>query len=342
VSLANSILIGNKVVTAGDEPITTDNDVAALSKDDGNNLLGWATEATIPGRGTNPPSVLPVALADSTVTGVTLAAAAAWLAAAPADNGGLTPTIALLEGAPAIDGAGDSAPKTDQRNLLRVGRADVGAYEYGASIEPASTNAAILTADQPSSTTQNKINFTLAAQFAEADAVNAVELVFSYDKGFFNAVPTVVAEGFEVASTFVNTEKGLISVVIGVVNDKIINFDVPSDLAKVALTVKEGLKPDKAALKLESFKVYSKGGPLASEILSGTAETAISILNTEPNDVNQDGAVDTADLSLALYYFGALSGDEDWSVTGVADIDGDGDVDMADITILVNAIHAAV
>jgi hypothetical protein len=341
VALANSILIGNKVVTTGDEPATTDNDVAALSKDGGNNLLGVATEATIPGRGTNPATVLPVALVDSTVTGVTLEAAAAWLAPAPADNGGLTPTIALLEGAPAIDSAGDSAPKTDQRNLLRVGQGDIGAYEYGASIEPASTNAAILTADQPTSTTQNKIGFTLAAQFAEADAVNAVELVFSYDKSVFNAVPTVVAKDLEVASTFVNTDKGLVSVVLGVVNDKIINFDIPLELARVTLTVKEGLKPDKATLKLESFKVYSRGGARASEIISDTAETAISILNTEPNDVNLDGVVDTADLSLALYYFGALSSDEDWGVTGAADIDGDGDVDMADITILVNAIHAA-
>ncbi|MFO1478065.1 MAG: choice-of-anchor Q domain-containing protein, partial [Verrucomicrobiota bacterium] len=50
-----------------------------------------------------------------------------------ADNGGATPTLALLAGSPAIDAADDSIfPPTDQRGLLRpVGsRADIGAFEY--------------------------------------------------------------------------------------------------------------------------------------------------------------------------------------------------------------------
>jgi hypothetical protein len=49
-----------------------------------------------------------------------------------ADNGGLTPTMALLPGSPAID-AGDDAicPPTDQRDVARPqGRAcDIGAFE---------------------------------------------------------------------------------------------------------------------------------------------------------------------------------------------------------------------
>ncbi len=52
-----------------------------------------------------------------------------------ANNGGPTPTIALLPGSPAID-AGDTtaAPPTDQRGFLRpIGpAADIGAFEYGA------------------------------------------------------------------------------------------------------------------------------------------------------------------------------------------------------------------
>ncbi|MDR0424571.1 MAG: dockerin type I domain-containing protein [Clostridiales Family XIII bacterium] len=319
----------------------TYSDVAAMSNDGGKNLLGVVSEATIAGRGSNPPTVLPVVLNDSTVTGISAEAAAAWLAPAPADNGGLTPTIALLEGAPAKDAASSSAPKTDQRGLLRVGAPDIGAFEYGASTAPANTNAAILSADQESATTQNKIGFTLSAQLKESDKVNAIEMVFAYDKNVFNALPAVVPAGFEVASTFVNVEKGLISVVVGVVNEKTISYDVPIELAKVSLTVKEGQKPDKASLTLTSFKAFSRGASLASEILNAEAETEITILNTEPSDVNQDGSVDTADLSLALYYFGAISTDEDWSTTGAADIDGDGDVDMADITVLVNAVHAA-
>ena len=218
-------------------------DVAALANVGGNNLLGVATEATIAGRGSNPPTTLPVTLSDSTVTGITEQDASAWLASAPSDNGGLTPTIALLDGSPAIDAANGSAPKTDQRGLLRVGAPDIGAYEYNADSAPADTNAATLRADQETATPQNKIGFTLAAQLKESDKIHAVELVFAYDKDVFNALPTIVPTGFDVASTFVNTEKGLISVVIGVVNDKTISYDAPADLAKISLTVKDGQKP---------------------------------------------------------------------------------------------------
>jgi hypothetical protein len=51
------------------------------------------------------------------------------------DNGGLTMTMALLPGSPAIDaGSNLGAPATDQRSFVRpYGAAvDIGAYEYGA------------------------------------------------------------------------------------------------------------------------------------------------------------------------------------------------------------------
>ena len=47
------------------------------------------------------------------------------------DNGGLTPTIALQSDSPAIDTGNDSsAPPSDQRGLSRVGRSDIGAFEF--------------------------------------------------------------------------------------------------------------------------------------------------------------------------------------------------------------------
>lgn len=50
-----------------------------------------------------------------------------------ANNGGRTPTHALLTGSPAIDGGGAGAPGTDQREAPRnVGVADMGSYEFGA------------------------------------------------------------------------------------------------------------------------------------------------------------------------------------------------------------------
>ena len=49
-----------------------------------------------------------------------------------ADNGGPTPTMALLAGSPAIDAAdATKAPSTDQRGYFRAGAPDIGAFEYG-------------------------------------------------------------------------------------------------------------------------------------------------------------------------------------------------------------------
>jgi hypothetical protein len=55
-----------------------------------------------------------------------------------ADNGGPTETQALAPGSPAIDagkpgpadGRGTHCPPTDQRGVPRMGRCDLGAYEF--------------------------------------------------------------------------------------------------------------------------------------------------------------------------------------------------------------------
>ena len=50
------------------------------------------------------------------------------------NNGGLTPTHALLAGSPAINaGTATGAPATDQRNIARLGATDIGAFECAAN-----------------------------------------------------------------------------------------------------------------------------------------------------------------------------------------------------------------
>ena len=49
------------------------------------------------------------------------------------DFGGLTPTVPLLAGSPAID-AGSNCPATDQRGFARNGVCDIGAYEFGGGL----------------------------------------------------------------------------------------------------------------------------------------------------------------------------------------------------------------
>jgi hypothetical protein len=57
-----------------------------------------------------------------------------FLDSKPQSNGGSTPTIALLtETNPAVNKIPSGAPEGDQRGFKRVGLADIGSYEYGAT-----------------------------------------------------------------------------------------------------------------------------------------------------------------------------------------------------------------
>lgn len=51
-------------------------------------------------------------------------------------------------------------------------------------------------------------------------------------------------------------------------------------------------------------------------------------------DINKDGVVSIADLSLAMKYYGALSTDSNWETAKKCDIDGNGAVDMADLILI--------
>ena len=65
-----------------------------------------------------------------------------------ADNGGPTPTMALMPASPAIDAGNDAAaPPADQRNVTRSGQSDIGAYEYTPlllSVQPLTNNLVML------------------------------------------------------------------------------------------------------------------------------------------------------------------------------------------------------
>src|SRR5262249_44065845 len=69
-------------------------------------------------------------LADGVNGNIVVASAAALGLGALGDHGGLTQTVALLSGSPAIDAADPSlAPATDQRGLPRDALPDIGAFE---------------------------------------------------------------------------------------------------------------------------------------------------------------------------------------------------------------------
>ncbi len=109
ITLVNTIVAGN---TGANQ------DVAGTFISQGNNLIGvvGATSGWMP----------------SDLTG-TSANPLDPLLSTLGDNGGPTPTMALLSGSPAIDaGASDvNIPQTDQRGYSRVGGVDIGAFEFG-------------------------------------------------------------------------------------------------------------------------------------------------------------------------------------------------------------------
>jgi uncharacterized repeat protein (TIGR01451 family)/CSLREA domain-containing protein len=85
------------------------------------------------------------------------------LLAALADNGGSTPTLALLSGSPAIDtGTCSSAPSTDQRGVARPqgSTCDIGAYE--ASTQP--NFVLTKTVDDASPSPGQRITYTVTVQ----------------------------------------------------------------------------------------------------------------------------------------------------------------------------------
>ena len=83
-----------------------------------------------------------------------------------ANNGGPTPTMALLSGSPAINaGTATNAPATDQRGYARAGTPDIGAFEFGgAGPSAADTQSPTIPTNlAATSKTATSVNLTWAA-----------------------------------------------------------------------------------------------------------------------------------------------------------------------------------
>jgi hypothetical protein len=123
-TLANTIVAGNSADSAAP-------DVSGSITSGGHNLIGITDGSTDPVGGN------PWLLSDLTGTS---ADPLDPMLGSLADNGGPTPTMALLPGSPAINaGTSAGAPSTDQRGLGRVGAVDIGAYELQTPVQVPST-----------------------------------------------------------------------------------------------------------------------------------------------------------------------------------------------------------
>ncbi len=161
--------------------------------------------------------------------------------------------------------------------------------------------------------------------------VNLIEGVIYYDSALYD-VNVYLAEQFNSAAVAMIKDDGAgrVKVVIGVKNEETIGYDDALVVAFVEMTPKAGQTPDRAYVQLGDVKAYSRGDNV--EVTTTPNDALAMYTYRSIHDVNDDGVVNAADLSLALYYFGTDNRD--------ADINKDGTVDMLDITALVQALYA--
>ncbi len=106
-----------------------------------------------------------------------------------ANNGGLTQTMALQAGSPAIN-AGTGCPTLDQRGAARVGNCDIGAFEFGGTIVMPCPSISVLSGAGLNGTTYK------ASVGIESTQVINVSTTVIYQTGAY----TLLKPGFETKS----------------------------------------------------------------------------------------------------------------------------------------------
>jgi hypothetical protein len=211
--------------------------------------------------------------------------------------------------------------------------------------EPA-PNTALLTADEEYVRLPDLPAFTFTANVNEEDEVNLLHTIFAYDADRFTASYDLLVDDHLLQSVYVKEEEGLMSVIIGSLGatDKLAFEDTA--LLKIRLTPLDAENGGQAELRQSSMYLYSASDGTGKEVPVEWSPEPVIVNYAPPAagthmDVNRDGQFDGADLSLALYYYGFSPDDPEWEDAAVyADINEDLRVDMADIEMLIQQIHA--
>jgi len=65
-----------------------------------------------------------------------------------------------------------------------------------------------------------------------------------------------------------------------------------------------------------------------------TADVTVLLETAKIGDVNYDNVIDEKDLEFAFLHYGKTETDGDWQSLRLADVDGDGKIDIADVAYL--------
>ena len=171
-TLTNAVITGNSAVFGGDgiysngTPITLGNSILADNNGVNANQAQISANYNIDTDGS----------AGLTGANDSTPSSAALRLGALAQNGGYTPTHALLAGSVAIDAGDPAASATDQRGYVRVGTADIGAYEFGAA---AAGNRAPTGGVTVSGTAQQGQTLSASNTLADADGLGTISYQWS-------------------------------------------------------------------------------------------------------------------------------------------------------------------
>ena len=177
---------------------------------------------------------------------------------------------------------------------------------------------------------------SLSANFS-LSKVNLIEATIKYNKAQVEVTGAVSVAGATVERFDIDTDKGLINIVIGVAGMDAIANAGSAPIASILMT--SICEDGGSHIAISSFAAYSAGEAVEDVALAPESAYARFIYASK-TDVNGDGVLDARDLSLALYRFGVISTDANWDEVKSADLNSDGAVDMLDITILVEALYA--
>ena len=340
-TITNVTVVGNTAtVAAGGVNVPNGRSGAAPAEVKIFNSIMTGNMAAAEAEGTNP-DYLNLIIADEEGNSSNIVGAgdtSSWLAAELAANDGTTATLALLdvEDSPAVNkGDVSTALPVDQRGVARDSAPDIGAYELVQTIIPIpKTNQIGLS---QAAACAGSVAVDLNASML-ADKVNLIEAVLKYDAAKFDVNVVAPVEDALLNRVVVDDAKGNINILIGVKNEEVIAAEDVQKIAGIVLTPKNGEKPAAASVTVASSSVYAKGETVIYTV--APESVYLRFTYTPPTDVNEDGEITGADLSLALYSFGTVSTDANWAEAKKADVNQDNIVDMADITAIVNVLYA--
>jgi len=185
---------------------------------------------------------------------------------------------------------------------------------------------------------------TYTVSVGDVGKLATVTLQFEVDGAYFSGKSFTGLNGFEVlggvewTSTIDDVWRG--RVILVNFNGSISSNDA-LDIFEMVLTSNSNLLGTTEVrlvdVALSGYDDANAAGYIDSQITNGSVQTLIGQYFSR-YDVNRDGVVNQLDLTTAQLFFMAKEGDANWNVAKVADVNGDGYVDIEDLMLILKNI----